>query len=174
MPNNAPPPGTLVFDLSSMQGFLVDLARGDKRGMRTAQEGWSEVVLEIYGNQPQYGELAGITATDFQRFHTLNDQYDQIMANLPALEKLVEMLRETRAAVDDQRQRLASAFAQSAESRAKASGGDTTLLARYEKTCTYRSSIADKAARTRKKKAELAAAAAKTAQPQTEVDGAPE
>jgi peptidoglycan hydrolase CwlO-like protein len=74
------------------------------------------------------------------------------MAQLPAALKLVEILHESKAAIDDKRQRLISAFAQPAESRAKAQGNDTTLLAKYEKTRAYRSAIAEKGAKTRKKK----------------------
>lgn len=157
MPNpNAPQPGELVIDVTALKGFLVDLPPGAMQGMRTEQDGWADVVAEIVGNQAEHGDAAGITATDFARFQTLNEQYAQLVAYLPAVEKLVEILQESRANIDNQRQRLASAFAQSAELRAKASGGDTTLLAKYAKTRAYRSAVAEKGARTRRKNAEAA------------------
>ena len=74
----------------------------------------------------------------------------QIDAKLPAASKLVEMMEETRALLDDQRQRLISAVASVAEAQAKAFG-DSDTLARYEKTRAYRSAIGLKAARTRRR-----------------------
>lgn len=156
MPNpNAPQPGALVIDVSTLASYLIDLPAGAMQGMRTAQDGWDGVVAEVGANQAENGEAAGITATDFARFQTLNEQYAQVVAYLPAAEKLVEILQESKANIDNQRQRLASAFAQSVEMRAKASS-DSKLLAKYEKTRAYRSAIADKAAKTRRKKAEAA------------------
>jgi uncharacterized membrane-anchored protein YhcB (DUF1043 family) len=163
MPNNpnAPAVGALKIDVSALAPFLVDLAPGETVGMRTEQEGFAEVVQEITSNQTEYGDAAGITQTDFKTLLLLEEQFAQIVEQLPAAMKLVEILNESKAAIDDKRQRLISAFAQSAESRAKAKGNDTTLLAKYEKTRAYRSAIADKGAKTRKKN-EAAASAKKT------------
>lgn len=150
---NPPPDDVLTIDLTKLKSFLVDLPDGAMRGMRTEQEGWDEVVLEIANNQAVYGEAAGITAADFKQFTDYNDQYQQIMAELPRLKKAVEILTESAANTDDRRQRLATVFANSAEDRAKATGNGALMTA-YEKTRAYRSAIADKAAKTRKKNEE--------------------
>ena len=56
------------------------------RGMRTAQEGWEAAQEEIVNNQAKYGDRAGITATDYNRFLALNDQYAQLRPQLPLLQ----------------------------------------------------------------------------------------
>lgn len=122
--------------------------------MRQEQWGWEEAEHEIVTNQPKYGDRAGITATDFARFVALNDQYDQIEAQIPLLEKAEEILLESLAHIDNQRHKLLTQFAGSAESHASAEGGDPTLLTAYEKTIAYRAVVADKAVKTRQKNAE--------------------
>ena len=153
MPNdpNTPPMGSLKIDVSALAAFLTDLPPNGTLGMRTQQDGYDDVLLEIKSNQAEYGEAAGITATDLKNLLTADEQYAQVVAQMPAVAKLMEIMIESKAALDDKRQRLISAFAQSAESRAKANGNDPTLLAKYEKTRAYRSAIAEKGAKTRKK-----------------------
>jgi uncharacterized membrane-anchored protein YhcB (DUF1043 family) len=164
MPNdpNAPNLGDLKIDVTAMAPFLRDLAPGETVGMRTEQDGYDDVIKEIKSNQATHGEAAGITQSDMSTLLTLDDQHAQIMAQLPAALKLVEILNDSKAAIDDKRQRLISAFAQSAEGRAKALGNDTTLLAKYEKTRAYRSAVAEKGAKTRRKNEAAAAEAKKT------------
>jgi peptidoglycan hydrolase CwlO-like protein len=150
------PPPDIIFaiDLNPLKPFLVDLPPGATRGMRTEQEGWDDVVHEIVTSQAKYGDRAGITATDFQRFVALNDQYAQVEAQLPVLEKAEEILTESLAHVDSQRHKLITIFADAVEDHASTEGGDPTLLTAYEKTIAYRGIIADKAAKTRKKNEE--------------------
>jgi hypothetical protein len=177
MPNdpNTPPVGSLKIDVSALAAFLTDLPPNGTLGMRTQQDGYDEVILEIKSNQAEYGDAAGITATDLKNLLTADEQYAQIVAQLPAAMKIVEILTESKAAIDDKRQRMISAIAQSAESRAKANGNGPTLLAKYEKTRAYRSAIAEKGAKTRRKneaaaeaqKAEEDAKAAANAPPKT-------
>jgi len=157
------PMGSLVVDARALADFIVDLEHGRRQGMRTEQKGYADVVNEIVSNQREYGEKAGITQTNFERLLELNRQIEQIDQVLPAALKLVELLTETRAAVDDERQRLVSAFGQSVEYSAKASR-DTGLLAKYEKTRSYRSAIAKKGVRTRQRNAVLAAEADESVQ----------
>lgn len=155
---NAPLMGSLKIDVTSMAAFLKDLPPNGMLGMRTEQDGYAEVLLEIKSNQAQYGDAAGITATDYQTLITTDEQYAQIMAHLPAARKLVEILIESKAALDDKRQRMISTIAKGAEERAKVNADGPTLLAKYEKTRAYRSAIADKAVKTRKKNEAEAAA----------------
>ena len=92
------------------------------RGMRSAQDGWEEVRQEIVGNQPKYGDRAGVTDTDFKRFVALNDQYDQILVQVPLLEKAAEVLTESEAYLDDLRHKLVTQFADAAEAHATGRG----------------------------------------------------
>jgi hypothetical protein len=160
---NAPPEDIFTINLALLRSFLVDLPPGAMHGMRRQQEGWEDVGYEITSNQATYGERAGITATDFNKFVALNSQYAQILAELPRVEKAVEVLTESVAHADNLRHRLITTFANSAEAHARAEGGDPTLLTAYEKTIAYRGVIADKAAKTRKKNEEAKKAQGDTA-----------
>src|SRR6185436_13721214 len=72
---------------------------------------------------------------------------------LPAARKLVEILEESRAKYDDQRQRIVYATAEAVDRRAKHAADGGTLLARYQKTREYRSAIALKGYKTRRRNA---------------------
>jgi hypothetical protein len=151
---NPPPDNIFTIDLKPLKPFLVDLPAGAMRGMRQEQEGFAEVHAEITGNQPKYGDAAGITATDFAKFTALHTQYDQIAAPLPVVEKAHEVLTESLAYVDDARHKLITQFADAVEAHAKGESGDPTLITAYEKTIAYRAVIAEKGVKTRKKREE--------------------
>lgn len=148
--------GSFLVDARELEGLVTDLPQGSMRGLRTTKKGYEEVVLEIASNQADLGEAAGITERDFRRLEELNEIARKFDEYLPAIAKLHELVVESRALVDDERQRLVSAFAQSVESRAKASR-NAVLLAKYEKTRAYRSASGFKAAATRRKREELEA-----------------
>ncbi|MRG96741.1 hypothetical protein [Polyangium spumosum] len=166
MPNNLEPIAldVLVHDCTALAPFLVDLPEGARRGMRSEQEGFFDVVSEIHTNQAALGDKAGITKADFDAFQESNTRVAMIDAHLPAIKKLVERMEETRALEDDKRQRLAHAFADSVDRRARTMG-DKNLLAKYERTRKYRSAIALKAVKTRAKNAAQAEAAETPSQP---------
>lgn len=148
------PIGNLIVDARGLAEFIVDLEQGKMQGLRTEQKGYAEVVTELVSNQRAFGEQAGITQTDIERLLELDRRVAQIDQYLPAVRKMFELLTETRAVSDDERQRLVSAFGQSVEARAKASR-HPTLLAKYQRTREYRSAIANKGAKTRRKNAAL-------------------
>ncbi|UQA59401.1 hypothetical protein [Polyangium aurulentum] len=147
--------GALAVDCTALAEFLVDLPPGARRGLRAEQDGFGDVIAEILSNQAALGDKTGIIKSDIDELALANDRIAQIDARLPAVRKLLEILEETRAKLDDQRQRQVSAIAGAVEGRAKALS-DPTLLAKYEKTRTYRSAAAVKGAKTRKKNAEAA------------------
>lgn len=151
------PVGSLVVDARELDGLITDLPRGSMRGMLGARKGYEEVVAEIVSNQSTNGEDAGITDKDFRRLEELNTLVAKLDKYLPAVAKLHELIVESRAMAEDERQRLVFAFAQSVESRAKARRSEG-LLAFYEKTRAYRSAAAFKAVKTRRKNAALASA----------------
>ncbi|MDC0749639.1 hypothetical protein [Polyangium mundeleinium] len=159
MPNPLEPVAldVLVHDCTSLAHFLVDLPPRARMGMCSEQEGFSEVVIEILTNQASLGDKAGITKSDIEAFQESNHRVAMVDAHLPALKKLVEMMEETRALEDDKRQRQVNAFADSIERRAKMTD-DKHLLAKYEKTRTYRSAVARKGVKTRTKSAKANAA----------------
>jgi hypothetical protein len=144
--------GVLAIDCTALESFVEDLPPGALMGMRARQAGYTDVINEIASNQSTLGGKAGVTDEDLQALLLADERIALIDAQLPAARKLVEMLEETRSKLDDQCQRQISAIALSVQSRAKAYNDDE-LLARYEKTRTYRSATAVKAAKTRRKNA---------------------
>lgn len=153
--------GALAIDCSALASFLLDLPPRALQGLRAEQPGFDAVVAEITAHQSTLGPKAGITQDDIARILLANERIAQIDAFLPAAKKLVEMLTETRAKLDDERQRQVHAAAGMIEGRARATG-DKELLAKYEKTRAYRSAPGIKAAKTRKKNAQAAAASSST------------
>lgn len=153
-PNPAPDEIFTGINLPAIKSYLFDLPAGATVGMRSAREGYIHVVFEITSNQPKLGDQAGITATQFSRFLELNDQYEGVKKQLPVVQKAVEVLRESRAYVDNLRHRLITMFANSVEECARMEGDAPALLIAYEKTVSYRSVIADKAVKTRRKNEE--------------------
>lgn len=146
--------GELFVDARVLQDDLVDLAERERQGMRAAQPGYPKAEAEIVANQPVFGERAGITGFVFQQLVHSSEVIKKIDEQLPAVEKLLEILVESRAYHDDRRQRLVSGIAKSVEAQATALG-DPQLLARYQQTREYRSSIGKKAVRTRQRNLEL-------------------
>jgi len=149
-----PQPGDTVIDVTAIAKYLVDLPEGEMRGMLSEQPGFADVLAEIYANQAAFGEKAGITTVDFNDLQTTSDIIVHIDVYLPVARKLVEILEESRAKHDDHRQRLIYAIADAVDRRAKPREDGDTLLAKYQKTREYRSAIARKGVRTRRRNAQ--------------------
>jgi hypothetical protein len=149
--------GALLVDARALEPFLVDLPDGATQGMKREQDGWDEVHQEILGNQQDWGGRAGVTAEEVAELGDLTAKIKQIRDHRPAAAKLLEMMDETLAKLEDRRHTVLRTVAESVE--AKATSGGDTLLAKYEKTFKYRSAVAEKAAKTRRSNAGAAAAA---------------
>ncbi len=141
--------GELVFDGAEFNGYVVDLAPGECQGMQKTREGCELVWKEIIENQKEWGAKAGVLNEDVKELEESNARIARIDVFLPALRKAVEMLTETRYKLDDKRQMLALNTANSVDRRGK---DVPELFAKYEMTRKYRSEVAMKAVKTRKKK----------------------
>ncbi|MDI1432745.1 hypothetical protein [Polyangium sorediatum] len=156
MPILPVPVGTLVLDCSKHGSFLVDLPQGRMRGLLVERPGFPEALAEVVANQATVGPRAGVTQDDIDAILVDNERVADIDAVLPAARKLVELLEESRAHYDDDRQRRVHAIANLIEGRARTTGIDE-VLAKYDKTRAYRSATGLKGMKTRKankKKAE--------------------
>jgi hypothetical protein len=160
--------GSFNIDGSEFNEYGEDLGPKECQGFQTTREGYSEVYVEILANHALYGAKAGIPDADVTDMTTANERIARIDLFLPAYLKAAEILTETRAKLDDQRQRIALNSAASVDRR---SLHHPELLAKYQKTREYRSAIAKKAAKTRAKKA--AEAKAKAAASATPAPSAP-
>lgn len=145
-----PDVGDMRIDASHVGGIVVDLPPGGRIGLRKSQRYFPETVAEIFSNQPLLGVAAGIRDEEPVAIQTGIQQIADIDALLPAAEKLVELLQETRAVIDDRLQKQVFTIAETVERRAKMLGDDE-LRARYARTLEYRSAIGNKAARTRQR-----------------------
>lgn len=152
-----PQPGDLSIDAEEIRDIVIDLAPGATQGWRREQDGFDDVVQEIFANQAAYGSRAGITEADVQSFATNNTNIARVRKYRGAVEKLAEILAETEAAFDEDRHRQISTFATAVEQRAKQKGNED-LLARYQKTREYRSAAALKGLKTRERNARKEAA----------------
>jgi hypothetical protein len=133
--------------------FLVDLEPGARLRLRSSPPGIREAIDEIKANQIVNRGASVVPEQLYREILLVEERIAQIDAKLPAVHKLGEMMEETRAVLDDQRERLVGAVASITDAQAKAFG-DNGILARYEKTRGYRSAIAVKAARTRRRNQE--------------------
>jgi hypothetical protein len=150
----------LLVDARAMK-FLVDLPDGETQGMRREHEGIAEAVAEIVGNQKKWGKAAGISAQEVAVVVDTTAQIAQIRAKRPVAAKLLEMFDETEAMLEDKRDKVMRAIAESVDAKANTVGPE--LPAAYANTRAYRSATGVKAAKTRKKNA--AAKAGNGAQP---------
>lgn len=153
---NPTPIGSRIIDCSGMV-WLEDHPPGATAGNTGAQEGYDEVVIEIVSNQASVGVNLGITAQDIADIEEDDRRIAEIDAVLPAVEKLAEMLTETRSVTNHRRHRRIADLAALIDARIRAQP-EAKLDAVYEKTRKYRSAIAQKAAATRRRN--LAAAEA--------------
>lgn len=142
---------SLVIDLRVLADFLIDAAPRQLVGIKRAQPGYEEVLREIYENQATYGEMAGILPSEVEELRLLNARIALIRQHVPPLRKLLEMMLETEAILDNRCQEIVRNIAKNIDARS-ATLKNEVLLAKYELTRKYRSAVATKAAKTRKKK----------------------
>lgn len=147
-----PERGSLVVDATPLGDFLIDAAPGILSGIRRARDGFDAVVDEILTNQKNHGAQAGILQSEVDELRLLTKQIALIGQYLPAAQKLVEMMLETEALLDNRCQEIVRNAAKAVDTRVTITK-DNSLFARYELTRKYRSAPAKKAVKTRQKKA---------------------
>ena len=145
--------GALTIDLSNVKDDLVDLPPGAMRGIRAEQEGIDKVTAELAQSMPAHGDAADIPPQVYQRVLTRTALLTHLRVHEIALEKALEVCRETRAKTENDREDDISVIAQAAQKAADRQK-DPGLAAPFEETIRYNSQIADKGAQTRKKNAE--------------------
>lgn len=152
--------GSLVIDASALQGMLIDLPEGATQGMRREQDGYDDVHEEIVGHQKEWGEKAGVTQAEVSQIVDLTEKVNKIRSYRPAVAKLLEIIDETLASLEDQRHTVIRTIANTVDAKVTNLKGNEKeeLLAKYEKTRQYRSANANKGAKTRRSNASSAAA----------------
>ena len=149
--------GILKVDLSSMAEDLHDVAPGGLKGARGAKAGLAEVLQELAHAMPTYGDAAEIHAATYQRVLQATNVIAKLDSDEGVLIKLLEVCRESRTRLVNNREEDLSSIGKQAEERGE-KGKQPELLAHFEKTITYKRLIADKGVETRHKKAAEAGA----------------
>ena len=145
-----PEPGEFHIDASPAAPFAAYLKEGELQGKRREQRGIEDVLREIFSNHATLGARAGVTEEDIRALQACNDQIAMVRKYLGPTRKLLEILEETEGEEDDKRHRIINAIASAVDRRSEVRGNEE-LVARYAKTREYRSAIAVKAAKTRRR-----------------------
>ena len=145
--------GTGVIDAQGIKDKLVDLPGGDMQGYQRQKPGFDLVVAELESVMAAHGDEAGIHASVYEGFKDKTALLTQIRALKPAVAKLYEVLGESEVYYEDSRERDITRMAKNVLDAAHHEGKNA-LLALFEKTLTYRSQYAEKAAATRRKNEE--------------------
>jgi hypothetical protein len=144
--------GPFHISLDDVKDELIDLPDGAMKGLRAEQDGMAGVVAELANSMPAYGDEAGISPKVYARFVDSTDKLHKLRKHEMELAKALEVVRETRAKKEHDRENDISMIVDSVKSTAQRTG-DKPLTAAFEKTLTYNAQIAEKAARTRRKNA---------------------
>lgn len=145
--------GPLTIDLTPLKGRLIDLPPGGTQRLRRERDGIEGVIAELSTTVPKHGGAAGITTEIYNQFTECNEDLAKIREALGVVEKLAEVLRESEAYKEHVREGLLSILAKAVKSAAQHI--DLSLVAPFEKTLKYNAQIANKAARTRRRNAEV-------------------
>jgi len=156
--------GPFSIDFSDVKDDLVDLPPGAMKGIRAEQDGIDAVVAELAKAAPESFDAADVPPQAYQRFVKRTAGLVRLRQLEIELAKAQEVIRETRAKMENDREDDVSVIAQAAQKAAdkKKNAG---IAAPFEQTIRYNSQTADKAAATRKKNAEAKGGGGQTPPP---------
>ena len=141
--------GSHKIDISALVGKLFDLDPRAMQGLRTELEGFPEVTVELSETVSVHAD-AGVPQDVYEHFAECNSIIAQIDQCLVQVEKLAEVLRESRAYYVNARQNDISMIVDALRSRALRRK-NSSLLSQFEKTIRYATQVGLKAARTRRR-----------------------
>jgi hypothetical protein len=144
-----PRPNDQVFDLSDLQ--LVDITPDRIAELSKLRQGHEIAVESVVSATPAVLKRAGISADEVQDLATAFAVIQRIDEVLPAVEKLVELLRETRLVRGHDVATRLGEMAQQVKRRADRAADGHEIAAPFEALSTYQSAPAVKAAATKEK-----------------------
>ena len=148
--NGIPYGGPLQFSLDDCKDHLVDLPHDTLRHLRPAKPGIDAVRIELAESIPAHGETAGVSASMHQRFVDDTSLIEKLRLHEIKLAKALEVVRETIAKTEHDRENTVSQIVDRVKSTAQRRGNDG-ILAPFQKTLEYNAQYAAKAAETRRK-----------------------
>ncbi|UQA55321.1 response regulator transcription factor [Polyangium aurulentum] len=163
--------GTLVVDLKELEGKLVELPSGGKRGLRREKEGFAEVLDELGESIPKHERGSSVFSEVHARILSATDTLEKVREARALIDKLSQVLEASEAKIEHDRENDLSVLVDIIKSTAKRK--DPAIVTVFEKTLKYSSQIADKAARTRRRNAAMAQGDGAT-RPTPEIDMAPQ
>lgn len=142
--------GPLSFDLTAVGSILIDQPPGALRGMRRDQPGIDEVVKELAIAVKNNGVEAGVAPHAYQRFLDSTAKLAKLRLDSADLLKMAEVLAETEATYENEREQALSHMVDAVKSTAKRSK-NRAILAPFEKSVRYTQQASDKGVKTRSK-----------------------
>lgn len=139
-----------------------------KRVLRSEQEGINDVIEELKQSVPALGSKGAISPDVYAHFVACTGNLDKIRAARVIVDKLAEILDESEAYYEHEREGDISMIADAVRSAARRK--DDSIRASFERTLKYNSQAAEKALKTRRKNAEAAAEAQAGAQAKPPVE----
>ena len=136
--------GPLSFDLTAIAPILIDQPPGTLRGMRRDQPGIDDVIHELAGAVKSNGTEAGVAGHAYQRFLDSTEKLTKLRLNSAALLKMAEVLVETEATYENEREQALSQTVDAVKSTAKRSK-NPAILAPFEKSIRYTQQASTKA-----------------------------
>lgn len=146
-------PGPYVIDLTPLKDHLVDLAPNAMQGARGVQPNIEGVLEELATAIPQYANDLEIHPDIYPRIVAASAAIPDLTIQVKQLEKALEVAKESLVRLVNNREEDISDIAARAADKGTR-GKKSELLVHFEKSIKYRSQIAEKAAKTRKKNAE--------------------
>jgi hypothetical protein len=141
--------GDLNPDLQPLKGILIDAAAGATRGLRRQKSGIEIALHEINENIPGSADLLGVAPSIGERINELTEKLALIREARARIDKLAEVLAETEAFVEDERENEIGHIVSSARRAAIRKDPAVTIL--FEETIRYHGQIAARSHKTRRK-----------------------
>jgi len=158
MAHGIPYAGPVQFSLADCKDDLIDLPQEALRYLRNAKPGIENVRTELEQSVPVHGDAAGVTTAMHDQFVADTQLIDKLRAHEMVLAKALEVVRETLAQKEHERENTLSHIVDRLKSTAQRTG-NVSILAPFQKTLEYSSQYATKAAETRRKNAKKSSTA---------------
>ena len=142
--------GPVQFSIADCKDHLIDLPQEALRYLRNAKPGIENVRTELDQSVPVHGDAAGVTTAMHDQFVADTQLIDKLRAHEVVLAKALEVVRETLAQKEHDRENTLSHIVDRVKSTAQRVG-NASILAPFQKTLEYNSQYAVKAAETRRK-----------------------
>ncbi|HZF47589.1 MAG TPA: hypothetical protein VE093_03005 [Polyangiaceae bacterium] len=155
--------GDLAPDLQPLKGILIDALSGATRGLRREKPDIEKALFEIDQNIPGSASILGIAPSVRDHIADLTEKLALIREARARIKKLAEVLAETEAFVEDERENEIGHIVSSVRRAAIRKNPAVTSL--FEQTIRYHGQIAARAHKTRRKNQQPADAPAPEATP---------